>query len=852
MAPERFLRLQELFEQALELPTEQREAWCGEAAGDDLELREELMRLLRNDARLAGAPVPSAVAVGAAALEDISDGLRMPGRRVGRYELHEELGRGGMGRVFRATRDEPGMTQEVALKLVRRDVLSEPVLRRFLAERRVLAGLNHPGIARLLDAGEAADGTPFVAMELVRGLPLPEHCAAHGLGLEARLALFRQVLAAVSHAHRNLIVHRDIKPANVLVDAEGRARLLDFGIAKPLAAADETVTCERYFTPAYAAPEQLRGEPASVALDVYALGALLYEVLAGRPAFRQGNGTAAQLQRLIETTPPPPLDAAADATAAQRLGVRDPAAWRRRLRGELDCIVQRALRKEAAARYASVEQFDEDIASFLAQRPVRAAGSQRGYRLRKFLARNRAVAGVAAVAAIGLLLAMGLVLRQAEVARLERDRAQAALAVLQESFKAADPMQVSGGALEAGQVLDAAGRHVDALADVHPQLHAELAAELGDVRLALGMADAGGPAMQRALAWAASPEGDDGLLHRLQLLDARRRVAAHDYAAADAALAALEARAPDDPDVLSVRAHYWLVQDDAARALPFAQRALAALEDARDGLSHAQAAWQLAEAQRLAGQVETARATLDALLAQQQAALGADHPRTLVTRLRRIDVLLQQEQAGPAAQEAAGLIGRLEPVFGPDSSMLALAQVAHAGALTATGRYAESAAAWESASAAYAASLGTGHENTYRTRFNAAQMLAYVEADATRVDPQFEGAIEGATRARSPNDPLVTFFRSEYARMRAKRGELDAARAVLLPDVHEPDLERLSNDNLGPLRDQLVELFGPFDCAAPSAQDAVRERAARIACDIEARLRAPSASPLAVTTESKP
>ena len=840
MKTDAFRRLQELFDEALAIPEDERIGWCHAHPDIDGALRDQLVRLLQRDQHLIEASTRRPADVGAAALERMADVIHMPQQRIGRYQIVEEIGRGGMGRVFRAVHKEAGIAREVAIKVVRRELLREPVLKRFLVERQLLAGLDHPGIARLLDVGEAADGTPFVAMELVRGQPLLRHCALLNLDLTSRLLLFRQVLAAVSHAHRNLVVHRDIKPGNVLVDRDGRTKLLDFGIAKPLSSpANETATSERYFTPAYAAPEQLLGAAASVALDVYSLGALLYELLSGRPPFEFDGRTAAEVERLLFSVPPLALDQAVDTDpelAASKLGIDDPIAWRRNLRGDLDAIAQRALRKEPKERYGSVEQLDADVERYLRREPVRAAGSHLAYRLRKFVSRNRVIVSVSTGAALGIVIAFGLALRQAQIAGQERDRAQAALAVLSDSFKAADPMQLSGGALSARQVLEAASRRVDTLDAKYPRLHGELAAELADVRIALGMADSGDPALARALAWAERDSGDASLLRRLRLLNARRLVATHAIADAHAALTELERTDPDAADVLSERAHFWLVQSKPELAIPLAERALQRLEPQRGSLLHAEAAWQLAEAQRKAGRSDDARMTLDVLLDLQSRSLGESHPRTLITRLRRVDVLLARKEAEFALQESTALLAELRLHYGSDSSVIALAHATHASALLGMQRHAEAADAFEAAGLAYASSLGSQHQNTFRMRFNAARMLAHVGAEAARVDRQFEGAIAGVTGARGAGSPLATYFRIEYADAKSLRGDTEAARRILLPPGVEPELDSMSPANRESLRKQISSLFGPQQCgsgAAPSTAPDLEARAQRLYCQLD-------------------
>ena len=834
-----FRRLQRLFDEALAHPAETRIEWCQGRVDIDAALRDQLVRLLLRDQNLATASTRHPASLGTEALEHCADVIRLPQQRIPRYEVLEEIGRGGMGRVFRALRQDAVDKNEVAIKMVRRELMQEPVLKRFLVERRLLAALDHPGIARLLDAGEASDGTPFVAMELVRGLPLLRHCAQQSLDLRARLGLFRQVLAAVSHAHRNLIVHRDIKPANVLVTHDGCTKLLDFGIAKPLTApAQDTATAERYLTPLYAAPELLSGAPANVTLDVYSLGALLYELLSGRPPFEFEGRSAAEVERLLLSTPPDPLDQAVasdPAVVAARLGVPDPWNWRRALRGDLNAIVQRALRKEAEQRYASVEQLDADIERYLRHEPVHASGLHAPYRLRKFVSRNRVAVATCVGATLAILVALMLALGQARIARQERDRAHAALAVLSDSFKAADPMQLSGGAFSARQVLDAASRRVDALDATQPRLHGELAAELADVRIALGMAESGDPALARALDWAVRDGSDAALIRRLRLLNARRLVATLALPEADRALTELEQSDPDAADVLAERAHYWLVQARPELAVPLAQRALQSLESQRGSLLHAEAAWQLAEAQHKAGRNEDARITLDSLLDLQQRSLGAQHPRSLITRLRRIDVLLALKEAELALRESSELIVALREHYGGESSVIALALATQASALAANRRHAEAADSFEAAGVAYAASLGAEHKNTFRVRFNAARLLQHIGADPARIDRLFEDAIAGASSAHGAGSPIATYFRIEYSGAKSARGDTNSARRILLPPDVDLDLSAMSTANRESLRRHLSTLFKPLPCAASAGaapDSAIETRAQHRYCEL--------------------
>jgi non-specific serine/threonine protein kinase/serine/threonine-protein kinase len=343
------------------------------------------------------------------------------GGRVGPYRLLREIGRGGMGTVYLAARDDGEFKHQVAIKLVKRGMDTDRILARFRHERQILAGLDHPNIARLLDGGHTDDGRPYFVMEYVDGESVREYCERRGLTVTDRIALFRTVCAAVQHAHQNLIVHRDIKASNIVVTDAGVPKLLDFGIAKLLdaertdmgTAATDTVHA---MTPEYASPEQIRGEPVTTATDVYSLGVLLYELLAGRRPYETQGHRADEIARAVcDTEPPAPSNTVAD---------RDAGRLTRRLRGDLDTIVLMAMRKDPRRRYGSVEQLSADLGRHLEGRPVTAQRDTFAYRATKFVRRNRA--GLAAAAVVFASLAGGLAATtwQARVARGERARAE--------------------------------------------------------------------------------------------------------------------------------------------------------------------------------------------------------------------------------------------------------------------------------------------------------------------------------------------------------------------------------------------------------------------------------------------
>ena len=350
-----------------------------------------------------------------------------PGTLVGVYRLVEKIGEGGMGEVYRAERADGLFGREVALKVTRGGLLDPGAAARFATERQILATLQHPHVVTLLDGGTMPDGRAYLVLELVDGVAITTYCKERRLGLEERLALFRQVCAAAHYAHRHAIVHRDLKPANVLVTGDGVPKVLDFGVAKLLAATPgdgQTVPgfLPGPLTPNYASPEQLRGLPVTTASDVYALGVLLYELVTGsRPYETTGQPLDRVIDLVVRTDPTRP----SDATSRPTDGVTwDP----RRLRGDLDAIVLKAMAKEPEARYASAEQLADDVARFIARQPVSAREPSAIYLLRKLAARHRvaAVAGVLALA--GILAGFGVALWQRNEAERERRRAEARLA----------------------------------------------------------------------------------------------------------------------------------------------------------------------------------------------------------------------------------------------------------------------------------------------------------------------------------------------------------------------------------------------------------------------------------------
>lgn len=427
MDPERWRLIEEIFHEAAELSPAVRGPYLREACSDQALLR-EVEKLIVSHER-AGAFIE-----GMPSFEHLgsfdSDAVR--GRRMGAYELIREIGQGGMGSVYLAARADEEFSKEVAIKLVKEGVDQESIVRRFRTERQILAALDHPNIARLLDGGTTPGGSPYFVMEYIDGEPIVSYCDKRRLTIAARLRIFQAVCAAVQYAHQNLVVHRDIKPGNILVTAGGVPKLLDFGIAKLVSdgapGRDLTGPTGQIMTPEYASPEQVTFQPITTASDIYSLGVLLYELLTGQRPYRLNSRSPLEIAESICRQEPERPSATVlrgpSAEEAARARESDPHRLGRQLKGDLDNMVLKAMRKEPGRRYASVVQLSEDIQRYLAGRPVSARVSTLGYRAGKFTRRHKA--GVAAAILAALAVGGGAVatLWQARVAVAQRARAE--------------------------------------------------------------------------------------------------------------------------------------------------------------------------------------------------------------------------------------------------------------------------------------------------------------------------------------------------------------------------------------------------------------------------------------------
>jgi len=474
VTPDLFRRARGVFDQVLELPAAEREEFLRKACQDDRSLREEVDALLSES---EGPPLTREVR---AALSDLTDpGTAVEpasGKRIGPYELIREIARGGMGTVYLARRADETFHKEVALKLVRAGLDAEYFLKRFRDERQILASLTHPNIGALLDGGTTDDGLPYFVMEFVDGRPIDVYCADEKISLEAMLRLFLAVCSAVQYAHRNLVVHRDLKPSNILVTREGVPKLLDFGLARlltPETGMERTATVYRALTPAFASPEQVRGDPITTATDVYSLGVVLYVLLTGKRPYRTSTGDeyAALLNAVLTQEPRWPAAVAPEA----------------RVPKDAEAIVMKALRKEPTQRYGSVEQFASDVERYLDGRPVFARRGTMAYRARKF-ARRHWVA-LAASGLVAASLVAGLVEMSRLRARAEKRFNEVRTLARSVMFDLHDGIATLPGSTKVREKLVKTGlEYADALAresSSDPDLQREVAAaysRLGDVQ----------------------------------------------------------------------------------------------------------------------------------------------------------------------------------------------------------------------------------------------------------------------------------------------------------------------------------------------------------------------------------
>ena len=531
--------IQELFNTLLDQPPEMRRSYLEEATAGDVSLHDEVLSLLESYNDHSGFLERPVIRITEG--ERYGEQEEMIGLEIGAYTIIGRIGRGGMGSVWLAERTEKEFDQQVAIKIVKRGMDSEEIIRRFRSERQILASLQHPNIARLIDGGIARDGRPWLGMEYVEGgTPLNRYADDHQLTIDQRLDLFSIVCAAVSYAHRNLIVHRDLKMTNILVSTEGKVTLLDFGIAKILSGNDDeeiTGLGQHLLTPDYASPEQIRGEPVTTSTDVYSLGVLLYELLNGsRPHRLNGLSTAEMVETIQRTPPLSPTTTTGRYQGGKRASVADiarnrkttPSRLARQLKGELETIVATAMQSDPRRRYQSVEQLADDIDRYHSGLPLRARRDSLPYLAGKFISRHRLGVGTAATlftSITGFAVAMreqrNRIVEQSKQIGMERDRAEQIARFLKGLFSLNDPATARGEELTAREALDRGLERAEKELGDHPDLQVQILLMIGEVYLEMGLYDRAESIFRRSIqlaqqeSLANSPETLASTLHAL-------------------------------------------------------------------------------------------------------------------------------------------------------------------------------------------------------------------------------------------------------------------------------------------------------------------------------------------------
>lgn len=819
--------LEAAFARALELDCVGRADYLAQLSASDPHLHRRLSALLARDEALSAddaSPADPLLAAQAAC-------ARVAVPEVEGYVLGEEIGHGGMGVVYRARRHGQGFDQTVAIKLLHPGAVHPAERRRFLSEVRILARLQHPSIARFIDAGVALDGRPFVAMEYIGGLPIDEWCDRQRLSVQDRIELVRQLLPAIQHAHAQLVVHRDIKPGNVLVDAAGRAVLVDFGIASRLDATPPPGgDTGRFMTPRWAAPEQLAGESATVACDIHAVGLLLYWLLCGHEAFELDGLTPGEAERRV-------LDHAV-ASMAGRIGQDDGGRARRRacgsagelrrqLRGDIDRVVLRCLRKHPAERYQSAAELDHDLQAVLTRRPIGSRQNERWYRLRRFAARNRLALSLSAVLLTTLLTAIAVVARQNARLMMERDLSRSATELLQEAFRAANPTGLTGAGTQVRQVLRAARPPLEARYEAQPALYAAMATTLAEVEFDSGRYAESQELAERAQSAAARAGLPGSRRAHLDYLRARAAAVAGDAATAGSLLgeATPEQQALPQWRLIAARLAY-----QSGRP----QEAIATLEQALVSVAGRQAPdpvalevrLQLAQALRLTGDAARSLAVLDQTVAWQRRVLPEAHPQILVTRQHRLLPMLATLGPVEVQRQAADLLPDLEQAFGPDSAMAAAVHTLLAQSHGQAGDREAALDHYQRALVAWRAAAGPVHPNTLRVAHNLAFRLAQEGDRDHEAEALYREVVVLGRQTLGASDHVVLFWTSSL--MQFLRDRRRAAEALeLLEPLRGQKAPKLRLPTRRLLLDELDHAGRALGCeaaerGAPACRDLAR------------------------------
>jgi serine/threonine-protein kinase len=759
-----------IFAAALDLPAAERSAFLDAACAGDATLRGEVERLLIADAEVSAfLEGPVGELLGPAFTDHEEGG------RLGPYRLVRRIGGGGMGTVYLARREDDQYQRDVAIKILRSGLASSGAFHRFLAERQILARLEHPNIARLYDGGRTEDGRPYLVMELIEGTPVDQYCDRHRLTVDQRLDLFRRICSAVQYAHQNLLVHRDLKPGNILVNAEGEPKLLDFGIAKRLegetADPQTTRTGLRLLTPGYASPEQVRGGPITTASDVYSLGVLLYELLAGRSPHQTSGASYEIEQAICEREPERPSAALfrpIPPAAEEIAHARDtrPQVLRRRLQGDLDNIVLMALRKEPRRRYASVAHFARDLELHLQDLPVTARPDTLRYRTRKFLRRRRAAVAAAVLATMVAGGFVTSVVAQGRRIARERDKSRYTLSFLVDTFKQADPYRTQGERLTANQILDRGAERISRELADQPDVQAAVMDAIGEVDRGLGRYTEAQPLLDRALALRRAIFGPDSLevaesLEHLAQLAADRL----DLPVAEKRLRrslAIRRRLLGDDDLLVAKTINNLGDILLLKGAPPAEiekLERQALDSARaaegpEGDTVAESILQLARTRQAAGDFPQAEQLFREGLAIERQVLKQGDPRLSRHQAALGEILINMGKSGEAEAVLRDALRAQRQIFGGDHPDIAVTLGNLAMAVYEQDRYAEAEALNREVLSLVRSHYGPSHWMVPMVLGNLAAALQSQHKESEAI-PYLEEALEARRRNFGGEHPLV-------------------------------------------------------------------------------------------------
>jgi serine/threonine-protein kinase len=799
MDANRWQRLEALFVGAIERDESSRYEFLRRETADDPTLYAEIAAMLEAHGEERALELEHRL------LRDAPDKGSVRGPRsgdlVGPYRLLEQIGHGGMGVVYRAERADGQYTQTVAIKFVRADFAIADLVQRSRAERQILARLEHPSIARLLDGAVADDGSPYLVMEYVRGRPITEHCDDLRLTIDDRLRLFQTVCQAVHYAHQNLVVHRDLKPSNILVTPDGQVKLLDFGIAKLIANEGEatTTTALPMMTPDYASPEQVKGESITTATDVYALGLLLYELLCGERAQHAENSSPTAIARSVCETQPTSPSAAVASGSPEEISARTRARGaqrvdqlQRKLRGDLDTIVDTALRKEPARRYASAEQLRADVERYLTGLPVLARPDSVGYRAAKFVRRHKlgVIGSVVVFVSIVVGLAGAMVglsrAREAErVALAEAATSRRVSDFLVEMFRATNPEEARGDALTARALLDRGAARIRQGLDEEPIVRARLLSTMASAYQALGLFDSAIALKEEELEIHRRDSGEVSVAYAVALGDlsdlyARRGEYERAAETAQRAVSILERKdeAVEQPLMLALNelgmAQAQSGNFDSARTALERSLEIGRRIHGGDHISFAPTLNNLAILYWQLGEPRVSRGLYERTLALLEAEYGPEHPRVAHTLNNLALALSQAGEFDSAVAVHRRVLAIREKVLEPDHPDIAETLNNLGVVMLAKRDYSAARPLFERALAMRERRLGPDHSYVATSLSNlGTTLLELKQYDAAR--PYLQRALESITRSLGSDHIMTSYPLLGLARIDRARGDFAAA-----------------------------------------------------------------------------